>query len=128
MYVVFQRNDIDWNLVRTSGAESGLGLTNAEAAAKHGLGPILPDGKIATLHHSQQKSIGPLFEASTRYHNDFPPHGPLHPHGFKPNPDFPMGSSRDPNSIRSKFQNHDSKDYWKWRGQQALAGQLSEGN
>nr|WP_261764723.1 RHS repeat-associated core domain-containing protein [Paenibacillus xylanexedens] len=69
-YKVYQRNDIDWNMVRTTGARKGRGLTNAEAAAKRGLAPILDDaGSVATLHHSQQKGIGPLFEASSRYHN-----------------------------------------------------------
>ena len=44
-------------------------MTNAQAAEKYGLAPILNDGYVATLHHSQQRSVGPLFEASTRYHN-----------------------------------------------------------
>ncbi|WP_154898279.1 polymorphic toxin-type HINT domain-containing protein [Gimesia maris] len=119
LYTVFQRNDIDWAFTRStdSGVLAGRGLTNAEAAAKQGLGPILPDGYIATLHHSQQKSIGPLFKASTRYHNFYRiDKAPLHPNGYRQHPDFPMGSGRDPNSIRSAFQNHDSLDYWKWRG------------
>ena len=68
-YKVYQRNDIDWNIVRTTGAKKGRGLTNAQAAEKYGLAPILNDGYVATLHHSQQRSVGPLFEASTRYHN-----------------------------------------------------------
>ena len=38
------------------GSEKGRGLTNAEAASKYGLAPILDDaGSVATLHHSQQK-------------------------------------------------------------------------
>lgn len=64
---VYQRTDIDWNMVRTTGAKKGRGLTNAQAAEKYGLAPILNDGYVATLHHSQQRSVGPLFEASTRY-------------------------------------------------------------
>lgn len=36
---------------------------------KYGLAPILNDGYVATLHHSQQRSVEPLFGASTRYHN-----------------------------------------------------------
>ena len=68
-YKVYQRNDIDWNIVRTTGAKKGRGLTNAQAAEKYGLAPILNDGYVATLHHSQQRSVEPLFEASTRYHN-----------------------------------------------------------
>ena len=68
-YKVYQRNDIDWNIVRTTGAKKGRGLTNAQVAEKYGLAPILNDGYVATLHHSQQRSVGSLFEASTRYHN-----------------------------------------------------------
>lgn len=67
-YKVFQRNDVDWNMVRTTGTKKGKNLTNAQAAEKYGLAPILDiDGSVATLHHSQQHSVGPLFEASTRY-------------------------------------------------------------
>ena len=40
-YKVYQRNDIDWNMVRTTGAKKGRGLTNAQAAEKYGLAPIL---------------------------------------------------------------------------------------
>ena len=43
-YKVYQRNDIDWNIVRTTGAKKGRGLTNAQAAEKYGLAPILNDG------------------------------------------------------------------------------------
>ncbi|EDL57458.1 polymorphic toxin-type HINT domain-containing protein [Gimesia maris] len=43
-YEVFQRSDIDWSMIRTTGARKGRGLTNAEAAARHGIGPIFPDG------------------------------------------------------------------------------------
>ena len=56
-------------MVRITGAKKGRGLTNAQAAEKYGLAPILNDGYVATLHHSQQRSVGSLFEASTRYHN-----------------------------------------------------------
>jgi hypothetical protein len=66
-YKVFQRNDIDWNQVRSTGDKRFVGKTNAEASAK-GLPPQLPDGSFATLHHLGQKSPGPLVEASTRYH------------------------------------------------------------
>ena len=58
-YKVYQRNDIDWNMVRTTGAKKGRGLTNAQAAEKYGLAPILNDGYVVTLHHSQQRSVGP---------------------------------------------------------------------
>lgn len=118
-YKIFQRNDIDWNLVRKTGPEKGLGLTNAEAASTHGLGPVLSDGSIATLHHSQQNALGPLFEASTRYHKiQNASKRPLHPYGRKQHPDHPMGKG--PGSVRDPFQAVDSLEYWKWRGRQEL--------
>jgi len=91
-YKVFQRNDIDWGMVRKTGVKKGIGLTNAEAASKHGLAPILnKNGNVATLHHSQQRSGGSLFEASTRYHNISNAKKPLlHPYKGKLNPDSPM--------------------------------------
>ena len=87
-YKVFQRNDIDWDMLRSKGAKKGRGLTNAEAAERYGLAPILDaDGNIATLHHSQQHSVGPLFEASTRYHNiSNAKRAPLHPYKGQLNP------------------------------------------
>ena len=66
-YPVYQRSDIDWDMVRKSGDKRFIGKTNAEAA-KFGLAPQLADGSFATLHHVGQKNIGPLIEASTRYH------------------------------------------------------------
>ncbi|WP_083180282.1 RHS repeat domain-containing protein [Paenibacillus yonginensis] len=118
-YKVYQRNDIDWNMVRTTGARKGRGLTNAEAAAKHGLAPILDDaGSVATLHHSQQKGIGPLFEASTRYHNiSNAKRAPLHPYKGKLNPFYPMDEA-----TREAFQKVDSINYWKRRGLNELGG------
>jgi len=81
-YKVYQRGDINWDMARTKGAKKGRGLTNAEASAKYGLAPILDDaGSVATLHHSQQKGVGPLYEASTRYHNiSNAKRAPLHPY------------------------------------------------
>ncbi|WP_200907904.1 hypothetical protein [Clostridium sporogenes] len=81
-YKVFQRNDIDWDMIRTTGAKKGRGLTNAEAADRYGLAPILDaDGNVGTLHHSQQHSVGPLFEVPTRYHNiSNAKKAPLHPY------------------------------------------------
>ncbi|NHZ93962.1 hypothetical protein F2P45_33955 [Massilia sp. CCM 8733] len=106
-------------MVRTSGAKQGRDLTNAEAAARFGIGPILPDGSIATLHHSQQNAMGPLFEASTRYHRIAnAQRAPLHPFGAAQHPDFPLG--RGPGSLRDAFQKVDSLQYWKNRGQQEL--------
>ncbi|WP_154931909.1 HNH/ENDO VII family nuclease [Gimesia maris] len=94
-------------------------LTNAEAAARHGIGPIFPDGSVATLHHSQQSAIGPLFEASTRYHHiGNAQRAPLHPFGRGQHPHHPLG--RGAGSLREKFQGVDSPEYWKWRGQQEL--------
>ena len=77
-YKVYQLNDIDWNMIRTSVVKNGRGLTNAETAEKFGIAPILNDGYVA---HSQQRSIGQLFEASTRYYNiSNAKKGPLHPY------------------------------------------------
>ena len=117
-YKVYQRNDIDWNMVRTTGAKKGRGLTNAQAAEKYGLAPILNDGYVATLHHSQQRSIGSLFEASTRYHNiSNAKKGPLHPYKGQLNPYSPMDST-----TRGLFQKVDSIEYWKARGRDAMKG------
>ncbi|GGB37194.1 hypothetical protein GCM10011409_13250 [Lentibacillus populi] len=116
-YKIYQRSDINWDMVRTSGAKKGRGLTNAEASTKYGLAPILDDaGSVATLHHSQQKGVGPLFEASTRYHNiSNAKKAPLHPYKGNLNPFYPMD---DP--TRKAFQKVDSINYWKMRGQEAL--------
>ncbi len=117
-YKIYQRNDIDWNMVRKTGAKKGRGLTNAQAAEKYGLAPILNDGYVATLHHSQQKSIGPLFETSTRYHNILnAKKGPLHPYKGQLNPFNPMDSA-----TRGLFQKVDSIEYWKARGRDAMKG------
>lgn len=118
-YKVFQRNDIDWDMVRTTGAKKGRNLTNAKAAEQYGLAPILDaDGSVATLHHSQQHSVGPLFEASTRYHNiSNAKKAPLHPYKGKLNPFNPMSEE-----TRSAFQKVDSIEYWKTRGRDAGKG------
>ena len=118
-YKVFQRNDIDWEMVRSTGAKKGRGLTNAEAAEKYGLAPILDaDGNVATLHHSQQNSVGPLFEASTRYHNiSNAKRAPLHPYKGQLNPFNPMSEE-----VRKAFQKVDSIEYWKTRGRDVMKG------
>ena len=118
-YKVFQRNDIEWNMVRITGAKKGRGLTNAQAAEKYGLAPILDvDGKVATLHHSQQQSIGPLFEASTRYHNiGNAKKAPLHPYNGKLNLFNPMSEE-----TRKAFQKVDSIEYWRTRGRDSMKG------
>ncbi len=111
-YRVYQRNDIDWDLVRTRGAEGGIGYTNLEAAVKFGYTPLLSDGYLINLHHSQQKSIGPLFEASTRYHYIANINrAPLHPYKRKKHPYFPMSPD-----IRKKFEDVDVYEYWMARG------------
>lgn len=106
-------------MVRTKGAKKGRGLTNAEASAKYGLAPILDDaGSVAILHHSQQKGVGPLYEASTTYHNiSNAKRAPLHPYKGKLNPFYPMDET-----SRGAFQKVDSINYWKIRGEEALGG------
>ena len=118
-YKVFQRNDIDWEMVRSTGAKKGIGLTNVEAAEKYGLAPILDaDRNVATLHHSQQHSVGPLFEASTRYHNiSNAKRAPLHPYKGQLNPFNPMSEE-----VRKAFQKVDSIEYWRTRGRDAMKG------
>lgn len=106
-------------MTRTTGAKKGWGLTNAQASEKYGLAPIIDsDGNVATLHHSQQQSKGPLFEASTRYHNiSNAKKGPLHPYKGQLNPFSPMDSN-----TRGLFQKVDSIEYWKARGRDAMKG------
>ncbi|MFI3201934.1 MAG: RHS repeat-associated core domain-containing protein, partial [Eubacteriales bacterium] len=107
-YRVFQRNDIDWNRVRTNGAKKYQGMTNA-AAAQKGLAPELNDGSLATLHHLGQDSRGGLVEASTRYHGVGKYGQDILHSQFgrnKPNPNFPIN--------RKQFQ-VDTKEYWIWR-------------
>lgn len=118
-YKVYQRGDINWVMVRTKGVKKGRGLTNAEASEKYGLAPILDDvGSVATLHHSQQKGVGPLYEASTRYHNiSNAKRAPQHPYKGKLNPFFPMDET-----TRGAFQKVDSINYWKKRGEEPLGG------
>ena len=118
-YKVYQRGDINWDMIRTKGAKKGRGLTNAEASEKYGLAPILDDaGSVATLHHSQQKGVGPLYEASTRYHNiSNAKKAPLHPYKGRLNPFYPMDET-----TRGAFQKVDSINYWKIRGKEALGG------
>lgn len=69
-YRVYQRNDIDWNLVRKNpkGSNFFIGKTNLDAA-KAGLAPELVDGSFVQLHHIGQNGTGPLVEASTRIHS-----------------------------------------------------------
>ncbi len=118
-YKVFQRNNIEWDMMRTIGAKKGRNLTNAQAAERYGLAPILDEaGNVATLHHSQQHSVGPLFEASTRYHNiSNAKRAPLHPYKGQLNPFNPIDKE-----VRKAFPKVDSIEYWKARGKDAMKG------
>jgi hypothetical protein len=107
---VWQRTDIDWNMVRTNpkGAGEFVGRTNREAA-QAGFAPELRDGSFATLHHINQNGLGNLVEASTRYHGfQSSSHGVIH--GIwgrnKGHPTNPVD--------RLKF-DQDRKAYWKAR-------------
>lgn len=107
-YKIHQRNDIDFDQIRTAGDKRFIGKTNAEAMAK-GLSPQLSDGNFATLHHLGQKAPGPLVEASTRYHG-VGKYGQDVLHSqfgrSKPHPTL--------QPDRAKF-NVDTREYWKWR-------------
>jgi RHS repeat-associated protein len=110
-YLVYRRNDINWQRIRTAGAKMGRGMTNAEAARRFGLPPQLEDGNFATLHHLGQDSRGPLVEASTRYHGvGKPGQDILHSQygRSKINPDFP---------VDRKVFSIDDRQYWQWRSQ-----------
>ena len=107
-YKVHQRNDIDWDMVRTKGPPKYRGMTNSQAAFL-GKAPQLNDGSFATLHHLNQNGKGNLVEASTRYHGVGKP-GQNTLHGIygrnKPHPTNPV--------ERAKFDS-DTSNYWKWR-------------
>jgi hypothetical protein len=111
-YKVFQRTDIDWNMVRTEGPKAFRGKTNLDAS-RSGIPPQLSDGHSATLHHMGQDSRGPLVEASRKYHgvDKGKVHDSLHNQfgRSKPNPEFPID--------KSKF-NQDTAAYWKSRFQE----------
>ena len=73
---------------------------------------------VLPLHHSQQKGVGPLYEASTRYHNiSNTKRAPLHPYKGKLNPLYPMDET-----TRGAFQKVDSINYWEIRGEETLGG------
>ena len=119
-YKAFRRKNIDWNRVRTNrdGPKRFLGKTNLEAA-EAGVAPELSDGELVTVHHSQQSSKGPLFEASTRYHNiENIEKAPLHPYGREGHPAYPLGDANTPGTSRYIWKNVEVKDYWKWRANQ----------
>ena len=100
-YKVVQRNDIDWNKIRTKGSDKYIGRTNLEAA-KAGYAPELADGNFVNLHHLGQDSRGPLVEASTKSHKPI-----LHKQfGYgNLNPEFPVNHGAQ--------WRQDTKQYWK---------------
>ena len=118
-YKVIQRNDIDWNMVRTSGRTKGM--TNLEAAKKYGTPPQLSDGYFATLHHLGQDARGGLIEASTKLHsfesgrldNGKKYFDVLHgQHGNRvKNPEFP---------VDHKVFQKETAEYWKSRAEDIL--------
>ncbi|GEM_PF-6754370 len=107
-YRVFQRNDIDWGFVRTSGDKRFIGKTNAYAA-RFGLAPQLSDGNFATLHHIGQDARGGLVEASTRYHG-VGKYGQDALHSIygrsQPHPVF---------NVNRRAFTIDTREYWNWR-------------
>jgi hypothetical protein len=107
-YKIYQRNDIDWNMVRTSGDKRFIGKTNREAALS-GKAPELSNGSIINLHHIGQDSRGPLVEASGHVHKKY--FDVLHSqHGInQKHPEFPV--------LHDKNWVADTKKYWKWRVQ-----------
>jgi len=108
-YQIYRRTDINWNRIRTSGNERGVGLTNAEAARRHGLPPQLNDGHFATLHHIGQDARGPLVEASTRYHGVGRP-GQRTLHG-----QFGERKPHPTNPVDHEVFAFDKREYWQWR-------------
>ncbi len=108
IYEVYQRTDIEWDRVRTSGDKRFIGKTNAEAA-KAGLAPQLSDDSFATLHHVGQNGEGPLAEASTGYHGVgksgqqalHSQYGTNEPHPTNP--------------VDRRAFGVDTREYWQWR-------------
>jgi hypothetical protein len=104
-YKIYQRSDIDWNMIRTRGVEGFIGKTNKEAALS-GFSPELKDGNLVQIHHIGQDSRGPLVEVSSGIHTKY--HKTLHGQfGGNKNPDFPVKHDH-------KWKS-DVKNYWKWR-------------
>ncbi len=99
-YTVFQQ-DIDWDMEHR-------GKTNLQRAMEGGAPFMMKDGvpQQIQLHHSRQKSIGPLFEVTTSTHRAASGTGreALHPFGSQKNPDYPVD--------RSAF-DVDRNQYWK---------------
>lgn len=112
-YKVHQRDDINWDHVRTNpkGPREFVGKTNTEAALS-GFRPELEDGNFVSLHHVGQNAIGPLVETSTKLHdfnfNNKEAFKVLHNQfSGKKHPDFPVNHDH-------KWKS-DVREYWKWR-------------
>jgi len=109
-YKVFQRNDIDWNMVRSNsrGPRKFIGKTNRDAALA-GYRPELVDGNFVATHHIGQSSKGPIVEASTKQHS------------FKNQQAFKalhnqFGGKKHPNDpVDHKIWDKEQVEYWKWR-------------
>jgi len=107
-YTVYQRNDIDWNMVRTKGHPQYTGTTNLEAARK-GIAPQMKDGHLVNLHHIGQNGKGPLVEVSTRLHNK------NNPQAFKALHNQFQGQTHPIHPVQRGSFNKDRTEYWKWR-------------
>ena len=109
IYKVHQRADINWDHVRTAGPREFVGKTNREAALA-GKAPELADGYFATLHHTGQRSTGPLVETTTKLHSfeNKEAFRILHNQtgGRKKHPELPV----DHRSFAKE-----KAEYWKWR-------------
>ena len=111
-YKVYQRADIDWDLVRSAdnGPRAFRSKTNREAAL-FGIAPELPDGSYVNLHHLGQDSRGPLVEVSTKHHSFDNPKAFKSLHNQfegKKHPKYPVQHD-------TKWRS-DVKEYWKDRG------------
>ncbi|MBP9828840.1 MAG: hypothetical protein KBD04_02270, partial [Proteobacteria bacterium] len=110
-YKIWQRSDIDWNMVRNSkvGDRRFMGKTNAEAA-RAGVAPELKDGSFATLHHIGQNNNGPLVEATTRLHNF------RNPKAFRSlHNQFGKGVKHPTNPVDHNIFAKETSEYWKVR-------------
>jgi hypothetical protein len=103
---VYQRSDIDWNLVRPEGVERA-GLTNRRAA-EQGYAPVRIDpdtGKVdlVTLHHANQDPRGAVVELWRTTH------------GRVPHKMDPPGNWREARPDWASAWNDEQSAYWRWR-------------
>lgn len=103
---VYQRNDIDFNMV------DRLNRSNLDRMLA-GLAPLGSDGRPIQLHHVIQAESGPVVEIREITHREY--HRILH--GLRGDG---MSFRNDPN-LRKQFNNFRSL-YWKWRAKQYLEG------